>query len=305
MKRLSVVALLAGLAPFLWSAPTIDGVISPGEGWVLIGTSQYATGGGDGAHLADFYYYPYHHPNDTLYLAFTTNNTASWNVAYGIGLDIDRVPNSGYYTGTDDAWHRKIYFENPPAIEWEFYWWWDGNTGAITSFNACEWTGSGWNYLTVGTYAYSGDGANGLQTLEYKVPFSDLNWIPGPDTVRVILWIAGGDGSSAVDVIPYDSDVSDGGGTEWTDNDDVLGGSQAVEVAENSVPYIGTRISPQINGLRISSDSPVQILLYRTDGRLVLKHKVNGFLDLRNLDRGVYLYRVSGSRETGKVLVIR
>ena len=155
MKKLLTSSIVGLLAITLYGQPVIDGVITPGEGWVLLSTSANQNGGGAGANLNEFYVYP---DQTSFYAAVTTNNTASWDVAYGIGLDFDKILNSGYYgnVGTDtDGWERYIYFVNssttPYAVEYEFYWWWDGATGAVTSYNSPEWTGSGWNYPVLGT----------------------------------------------------------------------------------------------------------------------------------------------------------
>ncbi len=306
MKHVAVGLLLLGLSPLLWSAPVIDGVISPGEGWYSLGQSPYENPAGNGAgnHLDEFFYYP-DPDRQYLYLAFNTQNTTSRNVAYGIGLDVDKASGSGYYTGGNDAWQRKIDFRNLPALEWEFYWWWSGADGAITSFNACEWTGTSWNYFNYGTYAYSGDATSGLQALEYKVAFSDLGINPVPRAVMLVLWIAGGIDSSAVDVIPSDPSVWDNDPNEWADTD-TLSADYAIAVLETpgtTTPRI--QVTPQINGLRVRADHPVTVTVYRPDGQKVLSQKVTNFLDLRDLSRGVYLYRVENTPITGKVLVTR
>ncbi len=303
MKHLYAVIVSAVLASMVWAAPTIDGVIDPSEGWLSLGQSQYQDGGGAGANLNEFFYYP-DSAREYLFLAFKTYNTASWDVAYGIGLDVDKVTNSGYFQGDNDAWGRKLSFDNLPALEWEFYWWWSGADGAVTSFNSCQWTGSGWNYTSYGTYAYTGDATTGLQALEYKVAFSDLGITEVPRYVLLNLWIAGGDGSSAVDVIPFDPTVWNNDPNEWNDAD-TLGANTAIGVLEG--PAIGSRvvIRPVLNGLRVSADHPVTVTLYRANGQKVLERSVNGFLNLADLERGVYLYRVKGSYETGKVMVLR
>jgi len=201
-------------------SPTIDGVIDPGEGWIRVGTSGNPNGGGAGANLNEFYIA---YDASNLYLAVNTNNTASWDVAYGFGLDMDFVQNSGYYTGNSDAWGRLMNFANQSpdfyALEYEIYFWWDGASGSITSANLCPWTGSGWNYLGVAEYASTGDATSGLQALEVRIPWTDL---AGYDpTIHASAWIVGGGGSSAVDIIPSDPQVADGGGAEWTDSDTI------------------------------------------------------------------------------------
>ncbi len=303
MKRLVVGLLFATVA--LWAAPTIDGVITPGEGWIHIGSDSLATGGGAGAHLGDFYAYG---DASALYLAFSTQNTASWNVAYGIALDPQDPFGYVGTPGTDkDAWNRYITFDNPPSVNWEFYWYWDGASGAVTAFNECQWTGSGWNYQAQGTYAYTGDATSGLQQLEYQVSWTDLGFTSPQGYVCLTLWIAGTDNSSAVDVIPEDPTVADGGGSEWTDTDDQLGCIEvAFPVAVNeaeSHPVL--QVKPVLNGLRVIADHPVTVTVYRADGRKVLTQTVSHFLNLSGLEKGVYLYRIGGSYKNGKVMVLR
>ena len=78
-----------------------------------------------------------------LYIGFDTQNSGSWDVAYGIGID---TKPGGYYTGDSDAWGRKINFDAGYAVDYEIYFWWSGGSG-VTSDNFCIWTGSDWDYI--------------------------------------------------------------------------------------------------------------------------------------------------------------
>lgn len=321
MKRIFAVCVLSLVTSTLIAAPpVIDGVFDPTEGWILFGTSANPNGGGAGANLSEFYLYP---DQTAFYACITTNNSASWDVAYGIGLDIDQIQNSGYYgnVGVDqDAWGRYIYFINsssmPYAVEWEFYWWWDGASGAVTSYNSPQWTGSGWNYPAYGTYAYSGDATSGLQVLEFKVNWTDLGFAPGsyPLAFYTSTWLAGGGGSSAVDAIPPVASVADGGGSEWTDTDDVLEGVGVTGVSESEIEHSSLNVVPQVNKLVLSTSSPVSIdiQIYAANGSLAGEKKlglVSGTSTVHfvNLNPGVYFVKVKsseGSISTHRLVVI-
>ncbi|NJE43018.1 CARDB domain-containing protein [Thermococcus sp. GR6] len=154
-----------------------------------------------------------------LYIAITTGNTQSWDVAYGIGIDVDPGTGNGY-TGTSDSWGRSISFGNGYAVDYEIYFWWGWDTGMGTdNFNA--WTGSGWTYNSIsgvgGSFAYTGDTSTGLQTLEIKVPWTALGG--RPDKVAIIAWVTGS-GGSAVDSLPVDPAIDYTNiGNEWGDAD--------------------------------------------------------------------------------------
>ncbi len=143
-----------------------------------------------------------------LYLSFTAKNTESWDVAYGIGLDWK----SGGYTGGGDAWGREI--NTSSGLDAEIYFWWSGVDSAITSMDFCRFTGTGWRYDSL--EEWSCKGKNGLQFLEIKIPWDSLGGVP--QEIKIAVWICGGDGSSAVDKIPYETTLEDGA-DEWTDTD--------------------------------------------------------------------------------------
>ncbi len=164
--------------------------------------------------------------NDTHLLLFlTTENNQSWDVAYGFAIDVNVSSGWGYkYSSSGDAWGRKISFNAsyPDLPDYELYFWWDHSSG-ITSDNFVKWTGSGWDYKSIadvgGSYAYTGNASVGLQTLEIAIPWSALGGKPVNNTIAVMAWIAGGDGSSAVKTIGPDASVSYFS-YEWTDWDD-------------------------------------------------------------------------------------
>ncbi|WP_297498027.1 CARDB domain-containing protein, partial [Thermococcus sp.] len=162
--------------------------------------------------------------NEYLYIALKTNNTASWDVAYGVGIDVNPGSGKGYTGGSNpsDSWGRKIGFGNGFAIDYEIYFWWSGSEGKITADNFNTWTGNGWNYASLSDvgakFAYTGNSSTGLRTLEIAIPWSALGGKHAK--FALISWITGGDGSSAVDSAPADpainySDIN----SEWTDTD--------------------------------------------------------------------------------------
>ncbi|PLV60446.1 hypothetical protein [Thermotoga sp. KOL6] len=179
-----------------------------------VATNTY-TGGGNGADLYRLYLT---YDATYLYIGFDTQNTGSWDVAYGIGIDVGP---GGYYTGSSDAWGRKVNFDAGYAIDHEIYFWWGWDSG-LGSNNFCVWNGGGWDYHAIsdigGSFAYTGDTTNGLQTMEIAIPWTALG---GKQSVAVVVWVAGGDGSSAVDGVPYDStvEVLSNSDSEWTDED--------------------------------------------------------------------------------------
>ncbi len=164
--------------------------------------------------------------NDThLLIAFNTSNDESWNVAYGIAIDYDSTPGSGY-NGTSDAWNRAIGFSNATILpEIMVYFWWNGSTGNITAADIAVWNGSAWNYYDFENYRDGNPilpdtkaawnplmpGDRGLQTIEIA-----LNWtaITGQNftsmlgkTLHIIVFVVGDVGSSAVTSMPYDDNV--------------------------------------------------------------------------------------------------
>ncbi|MDK2854497.1 MAG: hypothetical protein PWQ92_1391, partial [Thermococcaceae archaeon] len=99
---------------------TIDGDLSDWESYEVVGVSNLD--GPDGADLNKLYV---SYDEQYLYVAITTNNTASWGVVYGFGLDVKE----GGYTGDTDAWDRKIGFSR--GVDYEIYFWYDGGNDVI------------------------------------------------------------------------------------------------------------------------------------------------------------------------------
>ncbi|WP_297435639.1 CARDB domain-containing protein [Thermococcus sp.] len=157
-----------------------------------------------------------------LYIALKTNNTASWDVAYGFAIDVDPGSGKGYTGGSNpsDSWGRNIGFGNGYAPDYEIYFWWSGSSGMGTD-NFNSWTGSGWNYNSIngvgGTFAYTGNTSTGLRTLEIAIPWSALGG--KHPKFAVMAWVTGGSGS-AVDSLPVDPAIDYSNiGNEWSDTD--------------------------------------------------------------------------------------
>ena len=226
---LIVSLLLFGLIPLghyasaLYGERILDG--DPGDWGTLDLVASARDSGLPGANLKDLHVA---WDDEYLYLMITTRNSASWDVAYGVGIDVD--PGSGRgYTGTRDAWGRRISFGGDYAVDYELYFWWSGADGKITSDNFIIWTGDGWDYKTfedVGaSFVYTGDSSTGLRVLEIRIPWTAL----GGEHPRMALvsWIAGSGDSSAVSSVPWSSAMESldepyapwYGGDEWGDTD--------------------------------------------------------------------------------------
>ncbi|MEN3044219.1 MAG: T9SS type A sorting domain-containing protein [Candidatus Hydrothermales bacterium] len=203
---------------FLIVSPLIDGDINQSEGWEILGWSRNFQGI-QGANIDTLYCF---FSRDTLFLALKTSNTSSWDVAYGFSIDIDKLLNSGFdYTrGNFDAWNRLITFSGNKnvynySIDYEIYFWWDGSSGSITSSNLIKYTGTGWIYYPVNQFSFTGNNITGLKELEFFVILDPFK------AVHISSFVAGGINSSAVDIIPHDVKISDGGAAEWTDTDTI------------------------------------------------------------------------------------
>ncbi len=211
-----------------WVMISIDGsdadwVTDSYKYFQVIDTADNASGLGlDGANLTRM---AVAWDEEYLYIAFWTSNKESWTTSYGIGIDYDGTA-SGYIYDPDngDSWNRHIGF-NGSAVDYEIYFYWDQSNGmGSDEFN--EWNGAGWNHNTIdgvgGSYSYTGDTSIGLQFLELRVPWSAFSNAGGkPFNFSLIMWVAGGSSSSAVDSIPHDPAVEDSGGGEWTDWDNL------------------------------------------------------------------------------------
>ena len=210
--------VLTNLATLYVSPKSIDGNLSDWSSYEVVAVGRYNTLAG--ADLGKLYV---SWDNDYLYLAITTNNTESWNVAYGFGIDVDPGSGNGYTGGSDpsDAWSRRIGFGGGYAIDYELYFWWGWDKG-MDADNFITWTGSGWDYkglADVGAkFAYTGNTSTGLKTLEIAIPWSALGG--KRQNFAVISWVAGLSGSSAVDSLPVDPAINYSEIIpEWDDSD--------------------------------------------------------------------------------------
>ncbi len=190
------------------------------SGWVLVGVSKVS--GNAGADL-DRYYVGWDDTN--LYLNLTTNNTASWSVAYGFALDVNQTTDVGFKNSSSgDSWQRKISFvnANPYLPDYEVYIYWDSSNGITsTALNKYYngWTGSSLD-AAGGSYKYSGTTSNGIQWINITIPWTSIGGKPSTGKIATMAWVAGGNnGDSAVDTVPYDSSVPTG--DSWTDWDEV------------------------------------------------------------------------------------
>lgn len=176
--------------------------------------------GQDGANLKALYV---DYDDSFLYIALTTENKASWRIAYGFALD---YKDGGYTTGTD-AWGRKISFTK--GVDAELYFWWFGEffgekgTDSIETMQLTVWNGEGWEYYNledIGFAAWTGK-EKGLQTLEIAVPWDMLGGKPGK--IAIVAWITGASaGDSAVETLPDNPSIHDlDMGQEWTDEDTI------------------------------------------------------------------------------------
>ena len=166
-----------------------------------------------------------------LYIYFNTSNMASWDVAYGIGLDLK----TGGYVGNEstyDAWNRNISFSGY-GIDYELYFWYDSSKNNVTSADICIWnsTKSSWDYYDFENLNDSGTtrdmagasfanvSSSGLAYIELRLPWNKLNISNIPTSINITAWVAGGPQSSAVDCVPDDPSVFDNGTGEWNDHD--------------------------------------------------------------------------------------
>ena len=308
MKKVILVFALIFMISGLYAAPILDGVIDAGEGWI-VGAANSDSTDLDGADLDTFYYYI---SQDSLYFAVKTQNRASWDVAYGFAIDVDQTDSSGYIgdpgAGIWDSWGRHIVFANEPpdyfAPDYQVYFWYDQASG-ITSVNFNRYNGVGWDYsIAPVEYAYTWD-TLGLHVLEFRIGLDSLEY---PGCVHIVSYITGGDNSSCVDVLPYDSTVNlHSGGAEWTDTDTL---HYFVDILITGIENRSQRprvLTPVLNGVKIEGNGMYTLEVYSLDGRKVHEEtvKVNGSRVVKfNLPPGMYLVL---DREAGvsKFIVVK
>jgi hypothetical protein len=296
MKKVWLMLLL-GVA-MVSAAPVVDGNVDPNtEGYILVAENPANTDKA-GADLLAFYYAI---ANDSLYLAMTTQNSAAWDVAYGFVLD---VTDGGYSGNPDsdvrDSWGRKLYFPswNP---DYQVYFWYSGGSQSITSQDFNRYNNGSWEYdFSSPNFAAGYGGASGLQTLEVAIPLAAIG---NPTQIKSCAYIVGGDNSSAVDILPYDSTVLLTGGEEWTDWDTITT-YFTLNVREGNVKF---SMQPILNGVRVTGSGSYILEVYTVDGKKVLTRKVtlNGRADVTfNLKPGLYLVR-EGKLGTSKFIVAK
>ncbi|MDI6851291.1 MAG: T9SS type A sorting domain-containing protein [bacterium] len=295
MKKVWLVVLMGVV--LLNAAPTVDGTVDPqNEGYTLVAENPENTDKA-GADLLAFYYAI---ANDSLYLAITTQNTNSWDVAYGFSLDVAE----GGYVGDPvsdirDSWGRLLYFPswNP---DYQIYFWYSGADQAITSVDFNRYSDGSWGYDFASLNYYATTGESGLQALEVAVALTDIG---NPTQVLSCAYIVGGDNSSAVDILPYDSSVSLTGGEEWTDWDAITT-YFVLNVREGTAKF---SMQPILNGVRVTGFGNYVLEVYTVDGKKVMTRKVavNGRADvIFNLKPGLYLVR-EGKLGTSKFIVAK
>ena len=308
MRKVMFVFVIIFMISGLHAAPILDGIIDAGEGWI-VGAANSDTTDLAGADLDTFYYYI---SQDSLYFAVKTQNRASWDVAYGFAIDVDQTDSSGYIgdpgAGIWDSWGRHIVFANEPpdyfAPDYQVYFWYNQASG-ITSVNFNRYNGMGWDYsIAPVEYAYTWD-TQGLHVLEFRIGLDSLEY---PGRVHIVSYITGGDNSSCVDVLPYDSTVNlHSGGAEWTDTDTL---HYFVDILITGIENRSQRprvLTPVLNGVKIEGNGMYTLEVYSLDGRKVHEEtvKVNGSRVVKfNLPPGMYLVL---DREAGvsKFIVVK
>ena len=194
----------------------IDGLLNDWNETSLVAQNKEAFGAG--AHLDSLYV---DYDDNYLYIGLKTENTETWRIAYGIGLDYK----NGGYTGDTDAWDRKMGFDR--GIDAEIYFYWNGpffgeeGSNTITQGKIAIWNGANWMYYPAfknASIKYVG-GDMGLQTLEMAIPWELLGG--KPEKIYISAWIAGANpGDSAVNSLPDDPSMHDSD-NEWGDQDKI------------------------------------------------------------------------------------
>jgi len=302
MKRVWLL-MLVGVA-LVSAAPTVDGNVDPeAEGYTLVAENPTYTDK-QGADLLAFYYAI---ANDSLYLAITTQNTASWGVAYGIVLDTEEGGYSGIPDTLPDSWGRRFYYPEWQP-DYQLYFWYDDNEQQITAQDFNKYIGGDspnywerWQYdFATFVYAANYGGEQGLQALEVAFALSSIG---NPTQIKACACIAGVDNSSAVDILPMDPSVSLTGDEEWTDWDTITT-YFVLNVREHTNKF---SMQPILNGVRVTGSGTYLLEVYTVDGKKILTRKVtvNGRADVTfNLKPGLYLVR-EGKLGASKFIVAK
>lgn len=199
--------------------PLVDGQITPGEGWNLLGVSTLTGSGIEGADLDSLFGAV---GPDSVYLAFSTANVQNWNVSYGFGLDLDHQPGNGFdfQEGAVDAHGRSVTFTDSAlldnrlltlSVDAEIYLDWDGTQGTLTP-TLYVWDGTGWIQRGGWNVAWTSD-TGGVRVVELAVAVDSL----GGRVAHLAAWVTSTTGS-ALDCIPSDASCSDNV-DEFTDTD--------------------------------------------------------------------------------------
>lgn len=298
MRKFRVFATLILGIGVVFAAPVVDGIVNPDvEGYTLVAENAENTDKA-GADLMAFYYAV---SSESLYLAITTQNSVSWDVAYGFALDVIDGGYSGDPTaGTGDSWGRRLYFPEWQP-DYQIYFWYSGVACSIVSDDFNKYVEGSWQY-DFATFNYAAPlNENGLQSLEVAIPLDSLG---NPETEKACAYIVGGDNSSAVDILPYDETVSLTGDAEWTDWDTITT-YHTLSTRENIAKLT---MQPILNGVRLTGNGTFNIEVYSVDGRKVLTRRVtvNGSADVQfgGLKSGLYLVREK-NLGTSKFIVVK
>ncbi|WP_055282219.1 CARDB domain-containing protein [Thermococcus sp. EP1] len=176
--------------------------------------------GQEGANLKALYV---DYDDNYLYIALVGDNKASWDIAYGIGIDVNGEE-SGYSDGLD-MWVRRMGFD--PPIDFEYYLQWTSGGGAgAQKFGKWIETNSTWDERPISDWGiWSGitGSSEGLKVLELAIPWDALGG--KPSVVRVVAFVTGGyPEDSAVEALPDNPSMHEltddvKGYGEWTDFD--------------------------------------------------------------------------------------
>ncbi len=193
----------------LW--PVLDGTVDPQEGWRVLGVSSITGAAIEGADLDTLWGTV---GPDSLYLAIRTRNLQNWNVSYGVGMDLDRIPGSGYdrQEGTTDPHGRTLTFADSVSLDNHtlglsvdaiLYLDWDATQNTLTPV-LYVWDGATWQVRGGVALAFTADTLGGLSVAEVAIATDSL----GGRVAHLIAWTTSTAGS-ALDCIPSDGACAD------------------------------------------------------------------------------------------------